>query len=521
MDRRFVISPLAGANEDAIGPLSKVRWINRTDAAPEEAVAEEKPNRRFADLTVWRGQHRANRLRSFLSGKSRGQGEGFERLAALGIAGPCVVGQGYEALSGRGFQEVLLVEFWPQGKFLDDFFACDYQTLDFRLRRSIVRRFGQFLNSLFEQGIDPAGLSLEHFWINDWHQGGEFRVATVHDFSWKKSPLTQKRRLLRIGQLSASLLTRTDRSERLRFFLAVFGNRMRLRDNRSCLAAVEKKALCVARRVWQAEARRSLTNNASFVISRQGGQRVWRQRSTEASNVLADMLSRPKEFFSKGSSMGGRGSGCDARRVQLAGRTYLVKRYRFSGPRYAIKYLFVRSKALAAWHVSWQFLVRNLPVARPLLVLENRSFGLLREAYLVVEFCEDGKTLMDLWPQLAGKAKNNLIIQCAHLFAKVHMCLCIHGDSNWNNILKRSNGDLLLVDLDCAKVLRSFSYVRAYRDLEHFVRDLRRKRNNGVEFLGRFISQWRSWLALTGRVSDEMHSRVVIDNPGRKIDDCI
>lgn len=219
--------------------------------------------------------------------------------------------------------------------------------------------------------------------------------------------------------------------------------------------------------------------------------------------------------------MGGRGSGCTAGRIEIDGRSYFIKRYCQTGVRYKFKYLFLRSKALSAWYFAWQFHARSLPVAQPLALLERRRFGFLEEAFLVYPFVDDGRPMMDAWPQLTQSEKRDTIIRGALLLGRVHLCRCIHGDSNWNNILLREGGDLLLVDLDCARVLSSFDYARAYRDLEHFIRDLRRKRNNGVAFRDLFISVWRRGLGLSGRVSRKRHERIVHANPGRRIDDCI
>ena len=219
--------------------------------------------------------------------------------------------------------------------------------------------------------------------------------------------------------------------------------------------------------------------------------------------------------------MGGLGSGCTTSKIIVGGRSYFVKHYYQPGWRYKIKYLFIRSKALASWYSGWQFHARDLPAAEQLVLMERRRFGILQDAYLVWDFCKDGRPLMELWPQLTPEEKRGVIIRSAQLLGKAHLYRCIHGDTGWNNILLRDSGELLLVDLDCAKTMSSFNYARAYRDLVHFIRDLRRKRHNGVEFLDLFITVWRRWLGPANRVSREKHERVVLNNPGRMFDKSI
>lgn len=346
-------------------------------------------------------------------------------------------------------------------------------------------------------------------------------MAEPPRFLRRRRPLSDRQRFVCLRHLYSRLMTGTTRNERFRFLKAVRGDTDRLRNLRGLAARLETAALPLAKRYWRRQARRSLGDNDQFAISRCGAWRTRCRRGEDVSRLLEELLPEPGILLHEGQPMGGRGAGCTAGKIVIDGSSYFVKRYRQTGLRYKIKYLFKRSKALSAWYAGWQYQVRGLPAAQPLVLMERRNFGFLKEAFLVYKFCEDGRPLMEVWPHLTSDKRRCIIIRSAQVLAKVHMCRCIHGDSNWNNILLRDDGDLLLVDLDCAKIRASFDYARAYRDLEHFIRDLRRRRNNGIEFLGLFISIWRRWLGLADRVSREQHERTVLANPGRKIDDCI
>lgn len=406
-------------------------------------------------------------------------------------------------------------------KSLDDFFRQDFRHLPAAKQHALIRSVGHLVCGMFDAGMPLPQLTLESFRINGESFAVTFHGADGMPLRLHGRPLSDRQRFVCLRHLCSRMLTGASRNQRFRFLQAVRGNRGRLRDVRPLVMRLEKAALLLARRHWRRQARLSLGSNARFEALRRGVWRTWSRRSEVAARLVEALQPDPGVCLRKGQSMGGHGSGCTSSKIMVGGHPYFVKRYYQPGWRYKIKYLLMRSKALATWYSSWQFHARGLPTALPLILMERRRFGFLQEAYLVYEFCEDARPLMGVWPQLAPEEKRNLIIRGAQLLGNVHLYGCIHGDSNWNNILLRDNGELLLVDLDCARTMAFFSYARAYRDLGHFIRDLRRKRNNGVEFLDFFITEWRRWLGQGNRVSRERHERIVRNNPGRKIDDCL
>lgn len=406
-------------------------------------------------------------------------------------------------------------------KSLEAFFSADFEALSPRRKHLLVLRFGRFLHSLFEAGVQPRSLELGQFTIGDWQRGGTFGFADTGRFRHRRKPLSERQRFACLAQLYARMQTVTTRNQRFRFMRAVYGEEIRHRDVRALVLRLETAALPLARRHWRRQARLSLDSNARFTAARRGPWRTWSRRSTMAASLLDALLPDPEKFFQQGRSMGGRGAGCTSSRVDVGGRPFFIKRYYQPGLRYRVKYLFMPSKALATWLSGWQFRTRGLPTAEPLVLMERRRFFFLRDAYLVFEFCESGRPLAECWPLLTAQEKRDLVIRGAQLLAKAHRCCCIHGDTNWNNILLGQGGEMLLVDLDCAKIMPAFNYARAYRDLWHFIRDLRRKRNNGVAYIDLFVSVWRRWLGEANRVSRARHERVVQDNPGRMFDDCI
>ena len=75
----------------------------------------------------------------------------------------------------------------------------------------------------------------------------------------------------------------------------------------------------------------------------------------------------------------------------------------------------------------------------------------------------------------------------------MHRCRIIHGDTNWRNVLVQNvagKRTFYLVDLDGSRKVRDLKAARAERDINHFIRDLRRSSGDD-ELESLFMNCWR------------------------------
>ncbi|MFA5516689.1 MAG: lipopolysaccharide kinase InaA family protein [Desulfuromonadales bacterium] len=212
-----------------------------------------------------------------------------------------------------------------------------------------------------------------------------------------------------------------------------------------------------------------------------GGFRVLRDKSMDGSPIAAHLAGGPEAALAGGASLTGRGRGCRAARIEVAGASYFLKS--FAGGR-----RLWRSRAKRVWLLSWRLRANNIPVPRPLLLGEGAA-----QTYLLTDFAEGYRRFADLWPQAGPAQQKTLLARAAILLGRLHRLGWIHGDFNWNNILVGPQGDLLLVDLDCAKPARWFAGDRPFRDVQHFLRDLLRQSNQGEPWKDFFLCIWRRW----------------------------
>jgi tRNA A-37 threonylcarbamoyl transferase component Bud32 len=143
-----------------------------------------------------------------------------------------------------------------------------------------------------------------------------------------------------------------------------------------------------------------------------------------------------------------------ASEIQVAGRTLevIVKR-----PRRRYWYRYINeigrgSRPRRAWKKSWNLIVRGLPTAFPLLLMERRRFGYVTDAVIVYERIP-GKTLgqLDL-DTLSADQRDNLMRRAGRILRQIEQLGFSHFDaksSNWIVFDDSARGPSpVLIDID-------------------------------------------------------------------------
>jgi len=205
-----------------------------------------------------------------------------------------------------------------------------------------------------------------------------------------------------------------------------------------------------------------------------GPFRVFQRQNRSMINLLNALLPDPDRVIA-GGEVFKQGSRNHSVRVELAGRSYFLKRYNCRGWGYRLGNLLRQSRAVRAWRVHLEFLRRGIPIQEPLLCLEERNFRLLGRSYLLTGFVEGASSLMELWPSLSVDARSSLLRRLGEELGRMHRTGALHGDLKWYNILIRREAATwqpTLVDLDGSRVLRRVSARKAREDIDRFLRDL-------------------------------------------------
>lgn len=210
----------------------------------------------------------------------------------------------------------------------------------------------------------------------------------------------------------------------------------------------------------------------------------------ENAPLLAALLPDPERLLAAGEVFKP-GSRSHAVRVEIGQRSYFLKRYNCRGPLYSLRNAVRPSRAWRTWETTLTFQARQVPVPRPLVLLEKRRFRLLGRSYILMDFVAESERLRSLWPQLGEEARKTLLETLGAALGRMHRAGCLHGDLKWDNILVASDGGsgFQLVDLDGSRVLKSFRRASAEKDLARFLQDLMRfNQGQGEEYV---LKAWR------------------------------
>lgn len=216
-------------------------------------------------------------------------------------------------------------------------------------------------------------------------------------------------------------------------------------------------------------------------------------RAGEAENELKQLLPDPDKVLSVGHLLGGRGNNCTSALVTLDRKQYVLKKYYYRGWYYGFRHIFRRSRAYRNWLAANTMRERGVQTPRPVLCLEERSCFFLKRSYILFEFLQGVKTLTNEWQVLEPGEREEFMTRLGSDLGYMHRAGCIHGDTNWDNILVDRRGHepaFSWVDLDCSRIMRRLHPARASKDIKHVLRDLDRLSPGDRALQAAFLSAW-------------------------------
>jgi tRNA A-37 threonylcarbamoyl transferase component Bud32 len=240
----------------------------------------------------------------------------------------------------------------------------------------------------------------------------------------------------------------------------------------------------------------SIHRPVPFHRQRCGSFIAYFESSPENSDLPDFLLPEPDRLFGAGETIQTpwHSAATDKVVVNLGNRDVFFKRYNCLGLGYRLKNMFRPSRALKSWRAGWKFLELGVPTPKPLACLEERLFRLLGRSYILFEQIDNATSLLDAWADFDGEQRRDLLQSLGSEIGRMHRLGLIHGDLNWRNIMVQrtpSGPKFYFVDLDGSKFLGKVNRDSAWRDMDHFFRDLQRNgaTNDEKNF---FIQNWDS-----------------------------
>lgn len=180
----------------------------------------------------------------------------------------------------------------------------------------------------------------------------------------------------------------------------------------------------------------------------------------DEAETLAPLLASPDSVISSGKLFKDGGTTTVAR-IQVNGRSLLIKRYNLKNLRHALGRLWRPSRAWHSWREAHRLLFFGIPTPRPLALIEERCGPLRRRAWLICEYCPGPSLLSHLSADCEPPADEAKAIR--ELFLALCRHRISHGDLKATNLLWDGER-VLLIDLDGVVQHRSAAaHARAWR----------------------------------------------------------
>ncbi|MDX1299693.1 MAG: lipopolysaccharide kinase InaA family protein [Pseudomonas sp.] len=161
-------------------------------------------------------------------------------------------------------------------------------------------------------------------------------------------------------------------------------------------------------------------------------------------------------------------------RVELDGRSLVVKRYNVKSVAHWLKRFWRPSRAWHSWVEGNRLQLLGIATPQPLVVLEQRWCWLRGRAYLITEYCGGQDIIARFSNYHDGSPPETELLALDRLFAALLRERISHGDFKGHNLFWDAQlGCWSLIDLDAMQQHRSArSFARAYaRDRARFLRN--------------------------------------------------
>jgi tRNA A-37 threonylcarbamoyl transferase component Bud32 len=167
------------------------------------------------------------------------------------------------------------------------------------------------------------------------------------------------------------------------------------------------------------------------------------------------------------------GGAASVGKVEVAGRTLVIKRYNIKGFAHWLKRFWRPSRAWHSWREGNRLAFLGIATPKPLAVLEKRFLWLRSRAYLVTEFLSGPDIIERFAPFVeSGAAPESELLALDQLFARLIAERISHGDFKGHNLFWQEDR-WALIDLDSMCQHSSVgSFAAAYaRDRARFMRN--------------------------------------------------
>lgn len=458
------LSELKGAGRDPGLPLS----ISLADAAgPAElqllSLLRVLPGQRYVGAGVWRGRPVLAKLLVGSKSARHFQREltGVRLLAAQGLTTPQLLADGLKEGEGGW----LLFDFLEGAESLGDAWQhVEHLPMLADEQSAVLADALGAIGQLHRKGLWQEDLHLD----NLLRQRGRLYLIDGAGICTETpgQPLSRQKVLENLGVFFAQLPKSLEpfAEELLVYYLLSNG------EHALPMEALQKQIDKV--RTWRLKDFLIKVGRECTLFSVQRGPFALRAMRREEAPAMLSVLEQADELLDRG-HLYKTGGAASVGKVEVGGRTLVVKRYNIKGFAHWLKRFWRPSRAWHSWREGNRLAFLGIATPKPLAVLEKRFLWLRSQAYLVTEYLPGPDIIERFAPYVeSGEVPESELVALDHLFAELISERISHGDFKGHNLFWQE-GRWALIDLDSMRQHASVgSFAPAYaRDRARFMRN--------------------------------------------------
>ncbi len=435
-------------------------------------------------------RNRKSALKYLLVGSKGGAGWRATRAVLdRGVPTARPVALGTKRRGGFVCDQVLVLEEIP-----------DIERLDTCLRESqrkeriaLLRKLGRFVGEVCSKGVYHRDAHVGNILV----RGGsgmerEFFLIDLDSVRCSRclTPCKVRRTMAKLF-FSLNELTAPDERQ-----IVLDAARARLQNDCPSLETIESGSRRLARRQLSSRTRRCVKESSEFTINKAPGVKVFRRRDMSIDDMLQLILSHKDARRARDHRLLKESRRAYVTRVALRSsryaKTYIVKEERYGPPLRFVLKLFRRSRSMQAWLSGHGFIVRGIPTARPIALVQERLWFVPYRSYLITEYLPD-TTNVEEQPAGHGEQLPGLLPALAEAVAGLFNRKVYHSDLSVKNVLaQRGEGgewSFYFIDLDAVSFAKRLTVRRRAKNLAQLDDSLRGVFDGAevVEFLDRVV----------------------------------
>lgn len=465
MARLLNIDEVRSAGRRLAGPFRlRVTHSGQVEEIRCDEIMRILPSKRIVCATEWRNVLAVAKI--FLSrwrprAKARRELQGYAALQHAGIRTPRVLA---ECVSADGKHPILIFERLASAEGFDQ---CLARCTEANARWSLLESAVKFIAKQHAAGVHQRDAHFGNILVQD---NDLFAIdgSTVRTGAFGK-PMKISAGIKSLGRFLAELPPSDDALlpalcevySRYRHHALTSWTTTRLTQ---CVRASRGRRV----RVILGKVNRECTRFTRF---NRNGIHVVCRRDFD-SPELRSALTAPDETIAAGVILKN-GNSATVARVQVAGRSLVIKRYNPSQLREVLRDFGPTSRARRAWKNAHLLEAFQIATATPIALIEGKYGPFKTGSYFVAEYVagESGKTLFRR-KDLSQPQAHNVATSTAALLARLHDAGISHGDLKDTNLLYRGS-EPALIDVDAVRRHRTafFASRGQFRDRRRLLRN--------------------------------------------------